>query len=193
MTHFLEIFIQLIVIGADEKVLRIFDASKLFLESLNAISDIPLPEDDSEVTERDVAAYMPELGLSNKGIKTNGADDKESGFAVDTTTIVVPPLEERLMEGTLWPEVNKLYGHGNNIMSITSNNDRTIIASVCKARTEIQAKIRLWDGITFKALGELEGHTSTVVQLGFSSDDKYLISVSKDRSMCMYMKVRFYA
>ena len=86
-------------------------------------------------------------------------------------------------------EINKLYGHGDNIIATSVNHANTVLASACKARTPEQASIRLWDVSTWKPLGELIGHTATVVQLAFSHCDNYLVSVSKDRSFCLFKKV----
>lgn len=35
-------------------------------------------------------------------------------------------------QSTVWPEVNKLLGHLNEVVCITSSNDGTLIASACK-------------------------------------------------------------
>lgn len=43
------------------------------------------------------------------------------------------PSENYLMRNTLWPEINKLYGHGFEIKCITSNFEGTLIASSCKS------------------------------------------------------------
>ncbi len=175
-------------VGADEKVLRIYDATKLFVNSIQNLLDVPPPVND---IERMPAAYLPELGLSNKGMK-EAFIEGDTEFTVDLNPMEAPPLEERLMQGTLWVEINKLYGHGDNIIATASNHAHTLIASACKARTPDQASIRLWDTTTWKSCGELHGHTATVVQIVFSSCDSYILSASKDRSFCVFRKVIFF-
>lgn len=43
-----------------------------------------------------------------------------------------PPFEEDLLQATLYPEIMKLYGHGNEVVAVACSNDGEIIASACK-------------------------------------------------------------
>ena len=55
-----------------------------------------------------------------------------------------------------------------------------------QARVEAHAGIRLWDTRTCKEVQHLTGHRLTVTQMEFSHDDRYLLSVSKDRQLCLF-------
>jgi elongator complex protein 2 len=59
-----------VVTGADEKLLRVFDAPQTFVDTLTAISDVDL---GSESVDRPLAASQPSLGLSNKPYFAGGA------------------------------------------------------------------------------------------------------------------------
>lgn len=48
------------------------------------------------------------------------------------------------MQNTLWPEVQKLYGHGYEIYSLAARNDGVVLASSCKATSAEHASIILW-------------------------------------------------
>jgi elongator complex protein 2 len=99
------------------------------------------------------------------------------------------PVGETLGKKTLWPEIRKLYGHGNELLCVASNHDGSIFASACKSREEQFASIWLWNSKDLNVLGTpLRGHKSSVVQLAFSPDDQYLLSVSKDRNFCIFQK-----
>lgn len=45
-----------------------------------------------------------------------------------------PPLEEHLAHNTLWPEVLKLYGHGNDLFCVAADPLGHFVASACKAQ-----------------------------------------------------------
>lgn len=97
-------------------------------------------------------------------------------------------LEGELVDHTLWPEIAKLYGHGNGIACLAADPTGRLVASACKARDAETAQVRLWDTGSWRAAGVLPGHASTVVQLAFSHDGGVLVSVSKDRQVCVYAR-----
>lgn len=92
------------------------------------------------------------------------------------------------MQNTLWPENQKLYGHGYEIYSLCATSDGRILASACKATTEEHARIILWDTATWKQMDRLSGHQLTVTQMKFSPDDQYLLSVSRDRRFSVFQR-----
>ena len=46
--------------------------------------------------------------------------------------ISAPPTEENLLQNTLWPETQKLYGHGYEVFSVASDPAGKLVASACK-------------------------------------------------------------
>ncbi len=53
-------------------------------------------------------------------------------------SLLEPPFEEHLLQNTLWPEVQKLYGHGYELIAVASNPSGSIIASSCKVGYSIR-------------------------------------------------------
>jgi len=72
------------------------------------------------------------------------ADDITEGTVVKPIAFIKPPFEEHLLQATLWPEIQKLYGHGNELVCVTSNYAGTLLASACKATRKEDSGIRLW-------------------------------------------------
>ncbi len=119
---------------------------------------------------------------------------------------IEPPFEEHLLQNTLWPEIQKLYGHGYEIISVASNPSGSIIASSCKVNSvnnlkfeekkkrefifqashQNDAAIILWNTNTWKPIVRLALHQLTVVRMAFSNDGRYLLSVSRDRSWSLF-------
>ncbi|XP_053570557.1 elongator complex protein 2 [Bombina bombina] len=191
------------VSGADEKVLRVFDAPRNFIENFSNISGISmqnlLSNGDTRLPE---GATVPALGLSNKAVfqgehcthseqedeKYNSASDQNYQPSFQPLILTEPPTEDHLLQNTLWPEVQKLYGHGYEIFSVASNNAMTLIASACKASKKEHAAIILWSTTSWKQLQSLPFHNLTVTQMAFSPNDKFLLAVSRDRNWSLWKK-----
>ncbi|XP_044513787.1 elongator complex protein 2 isoform X6 [Gracilinanus agilis] len=191
------------VSGADEKVLRVFSAPRNFVENFcnitgNTVKKLPSSH-DSDLPE---GATVPALGLSNKAvfqgdITSQSADEEERFVGVGRQyqdicfqpfKLIEPPTEDHLLQNTLWPEVQKLYGHGYEIFCVACNNSNTVIASACKATKKEHAAIILWSTASWKQLQSLLFHNLTVTQMAFSPDDKFLLAVSRDRNWSLWKR-----
>lgn len=153
--------------GGDEKVVRVFDMPVQVAEQLEsshfvengAINLSSLPQ----------IAGTPALGLSNK---------PEEGLSV---VLGENPREDQLQRLSLWPETEKLYGHGYEIGALACTSK--YLMSVCGANTAQHAGIRFYDINAWRELKPpVMGHNSSVTRLAVSPDEKYLLSTSKDRS-----------
>ncbi|KAK3739827.1 hypothetical protein QZH41_009079, partial [Actinostola sp. cb2023] len=190
--------------GADEKVVRIFKAPRQFLGSLHSLSSIK--ESDKLPDDLPLGASVPALGLSNKAVFEGDLDSlkrdvedpgrplRASAFASEEplpfAPVVsnAPPTEDHLLQNTLWPESQKLYGHGFEIYCVASNPDGTLLASSCKASKVEHACILLWNTKTWRQVGSLSGHTLTVTQMAFSHSGQHLLTVSRDRSWAVFRR-----
>ncbi|KAL8941886.1 MAG: hypothetical protein Q9211_001619 [Gyalolechia sp. 1 TL-2023] len=185
------------VSGADEKLLRVFDEPKATAELLRKLCGIQTASEK----ELPVAANVPVLGLSNKAIAYGAENlsdqdrpltENSSSPAANSTDMAIqdkprPPIEDDLARHTLWPESEKLYGHGYEISAVASNNDGSIIATACKASSLDHAVIRLFETRDWRALKPpLTAHSLTVTSLRFSSDDRYLLSTGRDRQWAVF-------
>ena len=181
------------VSGADEKLLRVFDEPKAVAKLLEDLSGIK----SSGMANMPDAANMPVLGLSNKAVdaETAGEGDgaENSGDVTiedgdeKESAILSPPLEDHLSRNTLWPEIEKLYGHGYEISALATSHDGTIIATACRASSLDHAVIRLFDTNTWNQINPpLTAHSLTVARLRFSPDDRLLLSVGRDRQWAIF-------
>ena len=88
-------------------------------------------------------AAVPALGLSNKAIYLSENDVGEEGPdlapAAQPAAISERPLEEHLQQSSLWPEVYKVYGHGNEIFSLAGDPSGEFMASACKSQVKTLA------------------------------------------------------
>ena len=63
--------------------------------------------------------------------------------------LAAPPSEEDLLQNTLWPESQKLYGHGYELFTVAGHPDGTVLATACKVREHFSAdsgvKYQCWN------------------------------------------------
>ncbi len=162
--------------GSEESMIRMFEAPTQFVM-------LPgLSERDTDTNTRVTRASVPELGLSNKAVYQREEMETEQ-YASDIS------LEEDLKQKTLWPEVGKLYGHGNHVSSIAVCHKNGIMASACLAQKAKDAGLRLWNLESNMELQHLLAHDLTVTRLQFSEDGRGLLSVSRDRSFAIHVNV----
>jgi elongator complex protein 2 len=183
--------------GADEKLLRVFDEPKGVADMLKKLCDIQ----SSNTAELPDAANIPVLGLSNKAIQAVGDDeplengDEDEREAIDPSSVIRkstldfshPPFEDHLARHLLWPETEKLYGHGYEISAVAVSRNGGLVATACRASSLDHAVIRLYttkDWLEVKP--PLKAHSLTVTALQFSPDDKYLLSVGRDRQWVIW-------
>jgi elongator complex protein 2 len=98
-----------------------------------------------------------------------------------------PPFEESLSRHTLWPEIEKLYGHGYEISCLAASHDGKLIASACKASSLNHAVIRLFETERWTEVKPpLQAHSLTVARVRLSEDDNMLLSVGRDRQWVVW-------
>ncbi|KAL5114010.1 Elongator subunit elp2 [Pleosporales sp. CAS-2024a] len=183
--------------GADEKLLRVFSQPRGVTEMLNKLCGLQT-KTDAELPD---AANIPVLGLSNKAIQAvdddepieNGDEDEREAVArasvirKSTLDFSHPPFEDHLARHLLWPETEKLYGHGYEISAVAVSRDGSLVATACRASSIDHAVIRLYDTKDWLEIKPaLKAHSLTVTALQFSPDDKYLLSTGRDRQWCIW-------
>ncbi|WPG99848.1 Hypothetical protein R9X50_00266800 [Acrodontium crateriforme] len=188
--------------GADEKLLRVFNKPKAVDYLLSKLSGV----ESTNTADLPDAANIPVLGLSNKAITAveddeNAKDEADAnGYekeAVDPASVLhkstleldQPPFEDHLARHTLWPEHEKLYGHGYEISAVAASHDGSVVATACKASSLDHAVIRLYETKEWREIRpSLASHTLTVTSLAFSHDDKYILSVGRDRQWAIFAR-----
>ncbi|KAI2643517.1 WD40-repeat-containing domain protein [Xylaria nigripes] len=191
------------VAGADEKLMRVFDEPKAVAKLLNRLCGIG---NATAVDAMPDAANMPVLGLSNKAVEAvddnveidiaanpeNGdGETLDPGMTARKSALETdhPPLEDSLSRHTLWPETEKLYGHGYEISCLAVSHAGDLIASACKASSVNHAVIRLFETRKWTEIkSPLAAHSLTATRLRFSADDRYLLSVGRDRQWAVFKR-----
>ncbi|EXJ80374.1 hypothetical protein A1O1_08518 [Capronia coronata CBS 617.96] len=185
--------------GADEKLLRVFNEPKDIAKMLHNLCQIALPPEKTQLPD---TAAIPVLGLSNKAMDDNHGDQRDvgteesdpntasNGLGPSLLDLQEPPTEDLLSRHTLWPEHEKLYGHGYEISEAATPADGSVLATACKASSIDHAVIRLYDTNNWHEIKPpLTAHSLTVTRLAFSSHPPgYLLSVSRDRQWAVFQR-----
>ncbi|OCH94238.1 WD40 repeat-like protein [Obba rivulosa] len=167
---------------ADEKVARVFEAPREFVE---IVRNLGVADFDTDGTTRPRAATVPPLGLSNKAVNEGTVEN----YTYDIKRTARRPFEGELAAMTLWPEIEKVFGHGYESITLAVSNSKKFVATACKAASPEHAVVRVYDTEKWQPVGKpLIGHTLTVTQVAFSPDDNLILSVSRDRSWRLYRR-----
>ena len=179
--------------GADEKLLRVFNKPKAVASLLAKLSGSTEEASDADLPD---AANIPVLGLSNKAINALTPEEEATAEPTEETTITKstldlshPPFEDHLARHTLFPELEKLYGHGYEISCVAASHDGTLVATACRASSIDHAVIRLYETDQWREVKPaLTAHSLTVTSLAFSADDNFLLSVGRDRQWALFSR-----
>ena len=134
-------------------------------EAVELTGKVPAPTSVSAAVASSSTSSAPSVVVSSADPSTATCYLPQSS----SDSPLPPPLEDDLVTHTRWPEVDKLYSHPHEVVSVVSNPGGTLVASSCKARTAADATIHLWDAVTCRhhqALGG--GHKLTPVTMAFS-------------------------
>lgn len=207
------------VSGADEKLMRVFTepqgVAKLLqrltgvgpagadIEALPDAANMPVlglsnkavdaVDDDFDPAAADAGEepdQQPKRPRDFSSTDDRAALDPLAPVRRSVLAIDHPPLEDSLSRHTLWPEVEKLYGHGYELSCLTASHDGRLVASAARASSPAHAVVRLF--ATAPRWSELRpplaAHALTVVRLRFSPDDRLLLSVGRDRQWAVFAR-----
>ncbi|KAJ2416599.1 Elongator subunit elp2, partial [Coemansia sp. RSA 2524] len=169
------------VAGAEEKVVRVFNATQAFASGNTASA---------------LTAAVPALGLTNKAVVASNETFPDDRYAVRRTHADIAQMDstsnsvllDAQLRHTLWPEADKLYGHPYEIYAIAASS--SVVATSCRASSERHACIRLYWTHNWQPAGTLTAHLLTVTRMQFSPNEKYLLSASRDRSWALFERTQ---
>ncbi|KAH9943104.1 WD40 repeat-like protein [Epithele typhae] len=169
---------------ADEKVARVFEAPREFVDAARNLG----VADFGAEGERPRAAALPPLGLSNKAL-TDMSAVAEVHPEGDPARTRRRPFEGELAAATLWPETEKVFGHGYESITLAVSTARSLVATACRATAPEHAVVRAYDARTWRPVGApLAGHSLTVTRVAFSPDDALVLTVSRDRTWRLFAR-----
>ncbi|KAL1411052.1 Elongator subunit elp2 [Vanrija albida] len=178
--------------AAEEKVLRVFDATEGFAESLTGLGVRSTPVNGAHLPK---GATVPPLGLSNRALgrpaeleavgKLHVSNEARDSVSAALSTL---PTEEELGTSTLWPEIEKVYGHGYELSTLAASNGSAFVATASRASSAEHAAVRVVSTADWGLVSTLPGHSLTVTRVAFSPDDALLLTVSRDRSWRLFAR-----
>lgn len=151
---------------------------------------------DDDSTEESETKTPPDTQTNNTSNQpTSRPPHAQASESVDAVSvrpehqsveILGPPLEDTLQRHTLFPEADKIYGHGYEV-SCCAALTTGLVVSACRSNSAKHAAIHVYDSNHgFQQVATLTGHTLTVTALAFSPDSAYLGAVSRDRLISVW-------
>lgn len=165
---------------------RMPDAANMPVLGLSNKATVEQPDDVGDEQASATAAVSPEASRDDEAV------DPAAAVRRSALAPARPPLEEALSRYTLWPEAEKLYGHGYELSCLAASPDGRLVASACRASGLNHAVVRVFE--TAPRWAELRpplaAHALTATRLRFSpdGDGAYLLSVGRDRQWAVFEK-----
>ncbi|KEP47202.1 RNA polymerase II elongator subunit [Rhizoctonia solani 123E] len=176
-----------LVSSAEEKIVRVFDAPKGFVRAVRSLGTVQWGDEQADEAARPVGASLPPLGLSNKATDKLEASNDDAPLA---DAPIRPPFDGELATVTLWPETEKLFGHGYELHTLAVSHSGNLVATACRATSATHAVIRLHASSNWQPIGKpLGGHSLTITRIAFSHDERMILSSSRDRSWRLFKRV----
>ncbi|ELU41553.1 elongator complex protein 2 [Rhizoctonia solani AG-1 IA] len=179
-----------LVSSAEEKIARVFDAPKGFVRAIRSLGTVQWGDeqaDELEQAARPIGASLPPLGLSNKATDKLESSNEDMSLPQAPTR---PPFDSELATITLWPETEKLFGHGYELHTLAVSPSGSLVATACRATSANHAVVRLHASSNWQPIGKpLSGHSLTITRIAFSHDERMILSASRDRSWRLFRQI----
>lgn len=173
------------VLGLSNKAIEAVDYTPVSSALSNSVQSTPMSGGSSEQPSSTIKSST--ASTSTWDTPSVDGDATPKAAPKDMLDIEHPPLEDHLSRYTLWPETEKLYGHGFELSTLACSHDGTLIATACKASSIDHAVIILFKTDNWQMVKPpLVAHNSTVTRLRFSAGDQYLLSVGRDRQWTVF-------
>lgn len=187
--------------GAEEKTVRLYGATQFFINNFGYLSN-----DVAEVvklTYKDLPKHgrLPALGLSIRGaacpydIEEDNTDFSSASAWYQRSELSEKlaamehldslPTEEILLQSTLWYETSVLIGHGNELQALATDSKGQYLASSSRAKRSDTTNFIIWSCAHARKSATIDHHSLTITRLRFSPDDRYILTVSRDRTWCL--------
>lgn len=176
-----DVFVMSYTKSNSEYEKNIVEGSKQMLGLMNKTSVINQISTNKEETadERfDATNFDPTAMLTNK---------IDNSINYNNELFTKPPDEDFCTNHTLWPELNKLYGHSYEVYSIAASNKGDLFASANISKNDRYSQLYIWDPNKNTVLQKLEGHNLTIAQIRFSKDDSLILTVSRGKLIFLYI------
>ena len=198
-------FCDFIICGADEKVLRVLEPLPHFINSFNVSTgnDIKLFFGSDKEEKKFLISEKPRVykvfqdsGVEVLGLMTKAFKEEKVNYYYNEKKIETPnknfkvedyyklSSEDFLATQTLWPESNKLYGHGYEISVVETRLDGKVVVSASKSQSKKFSNLIFWDLKNYKIDYTIEAHNYTILDIKFFNDK--IVTVARDRQIALY-------